>query len=192
MSIQSPLYRIEGDANVEINGLKMSQNIIAVGAWMNTILTVEPSLIVEIGTCRGGFSKVLSECAAYVGAHFKTYDIRNSISYPLHPNGKFYNVDVFGSAFEEIKATIKNSTQVIVLCDGGDKMREFETFIEFLKPGDIIGVHDSPDLDLKQLDWAWEEAPRGLIEVIAYRNGFSKFSETAFRLSGWAVFSNNN
>ena len=49
------------------------------------------------------------------------------------------------SCLEEIKSSIRSPGVSVVLCDGGDKPREFRILAEYLKPGDVIAAHDFMD-----------------------------------------------
>ena len=58
---------------------------------------------------------------------------------------------------------IENSGKVLVLCDGGNKVREFNIISDFLKPGDVIMAHDyAPNRQVfenkyKNKLWNWFE-----------------------------------
>ena len=101
------------------------------------------SLIIEIGTHRGGLSLWLNDnkpetCDFYTAditsEHLKIDTKKEKI--------KFLLGDCFTSQFETISNLIKTSEQVLLLCDGGNKEKEFKTFAPLLKVGDVIMCHD--------------------------------------------------
>jgi FkbM family methyltransferase len=103
--------------------------------------------IIEIGTWKGALTLFLYKN--------KQKDCE-LISYEIDPSiieiPKIYNIDVrIGDCFSEkthneIKELIENTNKkVLLLCDGGNKIKEFETFCKYLKPDDVIMSHDYAD-----------------------------------------------
>lgn len=88
--------------------------------------------IIEIGTWHGAMSLYLWTQAQARKIHFRTYDINNLIYPPFH----FFQMDV-------LKNTILlNKQDVILLCDGGNKVKEVEKYGELLTDDSILAVHD--------------------------------------------------
>jgi hypothetical protein len=134
------------------------------------LLETSPSLIIEIGTSFGGLAVILSEIIEEhnLSTVIHSYD-------PNTRQGLFDTVQEYGFQFfekgvkdpsvdKEITQKIQNTPgRVLLLCDGGDKSWEFNTFAASLKPGDIIGGHDYADDDedfelrVKGKLWNWLE-----------------------------------
>jgi len=191
----SPLYHVVGSYNCRINELEMSQNAIAPGMWSNVILREAPARVIEIGTCKGGLSSLLSFICGEVKAKFTTMDTRASLIYELAPCGQFLQWDCFQHQ-EEIMAWIGSPGQTILLCDGGNKMLEFNTFVRALKPGDIIAAHDCIFDDETAFDrgvvkhekpyigWGFNEVHLEMLN----RDGLEPFQPYWTQLSGWTVW----
>ena len=105
-------------------------------------------LIIEIGTDNGGFSVWLYN-NKIPSALFLTYETE-----PLHvkiPKNHEINdyiryCDCFDpGVIDSISALIKARGKTLLLCDGGDKTKEFKLFSKLLKSGDVIMMHDFAD-----------------------------------------------
>lgn len=137
--------------------------------------------VIEIGTADGGFAFFLSDQSDIHGFNFITYDIKAT------PKSDEYNArniravvrDVFApESVEEIKAVLATG-KTLILCDGGDKIKEFNHFSQFLKSGDFIMAHDyGPSgewfwKNMKGKYWDWleiwdDEIKEGLSRVQKY------------------------
>lgn len=103
----------------------------------------EFSLIIELGTFTGVFTKWLSENISE-SCKIITYDINpNYREVGELKNTIFKVADILDPAtIFEIKSLIEFSGKVLFLCDGGDKETEFKLYSKFLKHGDVIMLHD--------------------------------------------------
>ncbi len=189
---KSPLYHLVGEANCTIQGYEMSQNVIAAPAWMLAILQHKPSMVIEIGTCKGGLSNLISSCTAHIGAEFHTMDTMNGgekNKYPLYGNASFHQWDCF-KYIEEIKNWIRKPGMCFVLCDGGNKPREFNLFSDLIKTGDIIAAHDFLPNDVPDytpLYWGCFETHQEYLDDAINRNGLVDFEPKWFKWSAWCV-----
>jgi hypothetical protein len=104
--------------------------------------------IVEIGTNRGGLSIWLSDNAPE-NCQILTLDInRGFLQYnekDYSHNLQFVEADCFHNGKDLIVSWIQKPGQTLVLCDGGHKNEEFKLFSQYLKPNDIILLHDYID-----------------------------------------------
>lgn len=143
-------------------------------------------IVIEIGTYSGGFTYFISE---NTDAKVYTFDI-------VHPdkrnaNGDLSIIDIFctnnitfieDNAFNKIdfiKNIIKNK-KTLLLCDGGDKNAEINTFCSILSEGDVIMCHDYDDGDFekikKNIGWPLgAESNYNNIKVALEENNFKKF-----------------
>lgn len=182
--MNSPFYKLTGDHNCEINGLKMSQNIIAPAAWCLAIMQDRPWAVVEIGTGRGGLSYLMSQALSTYGGKLVTVDIKDELQKELLGNCELGIGDIF-EATDKMQELCGKSGTVFILCDGGAKEKEFNTFSKFLKPGDVIGAHDWMDLSKPDcLDyWSWSEVNEFNLDL----SGLAPFMPEWFDKSAWFV-----
>jgi hypothetical protein len=121
--------------------------------------------IIEIGTWKGGFTVFL-----YINAKSDC----ELISYEIDPSipeiPEEYGIDLrIGDCFEDSYDEIKNliiepNKKVLLLCDGGDKVKEVQTFCQYLKPEDVIMCHDYADNFEEWLSYALPVGWMGPIE----------------------------
>lgn len=106
--------------------------------------------IIELGTGCGGFSVFLALYCIFLGKEWKLYTFDNGNrleehcqSAMLKLGASFFNTDIFGEeATKEIIELIQAEGTTILLCDNGNKRREFNLFSKYLKSGDYIFAHD--------------------------------------------------
>jgi hypothetical protein len=98
--------------------------------------------IIEIGSGRGGFTTWLYS----KNKNIVSYDIENRLENISIPIKVFKNSDCFEkTTFDEIIDLIQKDGKVLVLCDGGNKEKEFNVFSKYLKKNDVIMLHDYTD-----------------------------------------------
>jgi tRNA A58 N-methylase Trm61 len=119
----------------------MSQSHGAIHLWDKILRSHQFSRILEFGTTHGVFSFYLKLWAMKLKADFYTFDRRprKNRVFDIHKN--FHAWDIFEHE-AEIGAIINSQGQSIIFCDNGDKPREVQVFSRYMKPGDIIAVHD--------------------------------------------------
>jgi cephalosporin hydroxylase len=124
--------------------------------------------IIEIGTGGGGLAMFLKEQCDHYGMSFFTYerhcDALVSNKNFVTRNIKLTNGDVFDATIsKQIVNQIQSDGKTLILCDGGNKIKEFNFFAQFMKPGDIIMAHDyAPNKNIfetkyKNQIWNWHE-----------------------------------
>ena len=131
----------------EFFGLPMQQNEHAMLAINRLLIDLRPSQIIEIGTGCGGLSCFLGIYAKNHGAEFATFDIKAPPPEMRDPMSLASVHPLLGSVWHaelSVASMIGAPGPTLVLCDGGDKPREFRTFSKYLKPGDVICAHDYP------------------------------------------------
>lgn len=134
---------------------------------------IQPKRIIEIGTARGGATLLISDAVKTLGldTKIKTFDV--TVKGPHLPmemdNVEFIVDNIFNEDWselikpEEIENFLSADGINLILCDGGNKKKEFELLAKYLKPGDIIMAHDyAPNrevFDKEYLDkiWNWME-----------------------------------
>lgn len=147
----------------------------------------KPSLILEIGTCFGGLSKCLFDISQESNCKFITLDICSNItSEQLFKYNIDYRIkDIFNNYTSldlEFFSEIQNE-QLLILCDGGNKIKEFQLLSEHLKPNDIIMCHDFSydEADFKDHTfWGWSEIQEK--DIIKY---CSKYNLYYYMMHEW-------
>lgn len=187
-------------AQTQFYGLDMCQNRVAVDALAIMLEDYRPDAIIEIGCGYGGLSVLLSlYCCEngipyYIyeinGSGIKYFDILKSLGQHIDGGGVFIG-DVFSEKYQEdIKKVIAERKRVLVLCDGGNKDREMETFSKFIKSGDIIAKHDYAasdeffDNEIRGKYWDWRESSMPDCEALAIKPIY----ETLLKYGAWGAF----
>ena len=109
-----------------------------------TFLKILPDFkqIVEIGFHRGGLSLWLHKNKIPT-TELVSYDISLSDKEIDNLEISFLQGDCFEeNTIEDIKKFIQKPGKTLVLCDGGNKNKEFNLYSSFLKIGDVIMCHD--------------------------------------------------
>jgi predicted O-methyltransferase YrrM len=149
-------------------------------------------IIIEIGTCYGGFSLWLHDkfnlpvytfdIVDYGDATAQYIKKREFAKFPI----VFYLLDCFSQeATNKIKELIKKGRTLIV-CDGGNKAKEFNLYNKMLKTNDIIIAHDyAPDSEyfhkhIKDVYWNYLEVQNNQIDL----NKTTPFLQNQFIKSG--------
>ena len=186
----SPLYQLIGSYNIKINDREMSQNLIAPAAWALAVMLHKPKMVIEIGTSKGGMSALLADCVAHVGGEFHTFDIHGDgdfNQYPLRGNATFHLGDCFDIKNSDfIDNQLYKPGLAFLLCDGGNKVKEWNLFKHSLKSGDIIGAHDWCDETMPKYSpdfWIMLETPTAKLNL----EGMELWMDSWFHYSAWCV-----
>ena len=131
-------------------GIKVYQSWSALYLFELIFKTYAPRRVIELGTGWGGASLFMHFLAKAYDSEFITYD--KTPAYLEIGRGKvlfqkfgvdFRKADIFEpKTIDEIRKLIEAPDRVFVYCDNGNKINEFNIYARFLKPDDIIGVHD--------------------------------------------------
>ncbi len=136
----------------EFMGLPMQQHEFAVPAISLLLSTIKPKRILEIGTGTGSLTILM----AFGVPDILSFDITDRRVRPdlfTTMGIKFMHSDIFdhlGLAREYIE----KEGCTLVMCDGGNKPREFGTLSKYLKKGDVIMGHDYSQ---NPNNWPWSE-----------------------------------
>lgn len=119
--------------------------------WERFLHQYTPQFIIELGTFGGGLSVFLAMQAWAIQAGFITVDWQDWAPHD-HPLWKnlgldhcFWHADMWTPDFtERFKKLVgeDHNHPFLLLCDGGNKPKEFNTFGKILRPGDYIACHD--------------------------------------------------
>ena len=166
---------------------------------------IKPARILEIGTAAGGLTLFLAEMCKGLNLPTKitTYDIRRpQWSYDeLLQNGIDVNIEnVFlrdsneKNVINPILEFIKQDGVSLVLCDGGNKINEFNILSNHIKPGDFIMAHDYAkdrqffNEHINKKVWNWLEITFDDIKDSVTTNNLVKYEKVNFDMGVWACF----
>lgn len=131
---------------------------------------VNPTRVIEIGSLNFGLTALISN---HFDGQIITYEIdetRMSSWRRLHPHAQNIELRMM-SVFDDmdrITNEIQSDGTTLVMCDGGDKIKEFNTFAPYLKKGDVICAHDFQDPAWNGIrpSWVTEISTINIMEVV--------------------------
>ena len=148
--------------------------------------------VLEIGTATGGFIRAVRDLT---NAEIITYDvIETKYKSVLEENNITVNAKSVFEDYDSVEDYISAEGQVLVLCDGGNKIKEFEVFSRLLKSGDIIMAHDySYDEDLyrayiRENVWRWCEIKFKDIALPVELNNLQPLMTEEFQEAVWTCW----
>lgn len=167
--------------------------------FYNFIKKAKPKRILEIGTALGGFTQFLKEASndLLLDVDILSYDIYERPWYgDLKNNGidvRVENIfnDDYSHVKEEVVNFIKKDGITIVLCDGGNKVMEFNILSKYLKAGDFIMAHDyAPDINffsqfIYNKIWNWCEITDDDIQKCCEENNLISYEKDSFLNVVW-------
>ena len=188
-----PLYEVGGKSTCPL-GMPMCQNRLAVPTWSYAMEVLPPARIIELGTYNGAFIIALAVHAWNLRpkARVVSYDRIVTPMEQLAPLGEFLGVEFRGGrdiweCEAEIAEMIAAPGVTYLLCDGGDKPREFQSFAYYLKPGDVIAAHDYC-VNREPLYWSCEETKLTDVEPAVKQYGLTPWLQPQFDMAAWLVY----
>jgi len=104
--------------------------------------------------------------------------------------------DIFQPTYTAVKQEavdyIQQEGTTIVLCDGGNKIHEFNLLAPFIKTGDFILAHDYAsnkedfEQNINMKFWNWHEIQDSDIQEVSDGNGLESFMQDDFTKAVWA------
>jgi len=187
-----PVINYDGSPQCPL-GFNMSQNRMAVPVWSYLMELHPPARIVELGSGNGGFTTVLGIHAWRIGA--KVYSFERHLAPDARWKSlaeflgiEFFMGDLFGMV-PAIKQIIQFDGPTILLCDNGNKIREFHLFAPYLKSGDIIAAHDHLCVGEGGFEWwPWREITPADIAGTVSTCDLRPFMQEHFDMTGWLVY----
>lgn len=160
---------------------------------------IKPTRILEIGTALGGFTEFLAIARDDLGltTEILSYDIAPKPWYSqIRERGVDLRVeDIFKPHFTGMKQEVIDFIQkpgiTVVLCDGGNKKREFNLISNYIKPGDFIMGHDYSETEklfkeqIKGKIWNWLELKYSDIQEACERNNLEDYNKDIFQSVVW-------
>ena len=188
--------------SVFYKGLKAQQHPEAFNVFLNFLNQIKPARILEIGTAGGGFTLFVRDALNALGlatTTYKSFDIEEQDSYSLlRQNNVEVNIEnIFDSDYQNIEKYshvepfIQEEGATLVLCDGGNKITEFNTIAPLLKPQDFIMAHDYVESYAVFKEkffskiWNWCEIQESHIEQTSKECGLVPYGQNSFAPVVW-------
>lgn len=178
-------------------GVSIHQNEHVGSVFRALFRTFQPRRVLEIGTAAGGLTLLLRDLldeAGYKSTELWTVD-------PMPMDRPYLVVDginmIHADGFQDgllplLQTYVAEDGPTLVLCDGGDKKREFRTFAPHLKSGDIIMAHDyAPTREyfdgvMFNQHWNWLEITEMDIGPVAKQHQLIPHMQDEFQRVAWA------
>jgi cephalosporin hydroxylase len=187
-------------------GLSMLQHQNVINVFRELLLKIKPKRIIEIGTEYGGLTLLLSDLIKELDLNetiIRSYDIKVPTFLISHSdfNDKIEIItkDLFSynpfslklESITELKEFMCEPGSNIILCDGGNKIGEFNVISDIIGIGDIIMAHDYAKNDevfverIQNKIWNWNEIQESDIIDSINKNNLNPFMETEFENVAW-------
>lgn len=174
------------------------QNHYAYKVFYEFLENVKPKRILEIGTGLGGLTMALKLFTDEFGNDtvIRTYDINRpeTIEF-LNENGIDARLEnIFkndGTIDLEVVDFIQQDGVTVVLCDGGNKILEFNILSEHIKFNDFILAHDyARDLEyfrtyIDHKLWNWHEIHDSDIQEVVIKHNLKPYMAEEFQKAVW-------
>jgi predicted O-methyltransferase YrrM len=189
----------QNDSISTYNGWAAQQNPHCFEIFYNFLKKNKPKRILEIGTALGGFTYFLKHSCKrlQLDCEILSFDIHGRHYYEEMIK---YGIDVrveniFDEKYEKLNQEIINFIKLdgltLVLCDGGNKIGEFNLISKFLKKGDIIMAHDYAydretfDKKINLKLWNWFEISEKDIQDACITNNLVDIDRDLFEKAVW-------
>jgi hypothetical protein len=180
-----------------------SQMFIVIDYFEKLMIDKKFDEVIEIGTNKGGLTIILNEIKRKhnLSYNIHTFDIHLYDTTKMTDMSKEYSdrlreyfdknniKGIYDDCFSEasikyIKDILASNKKVCLLCDGGDKPKEFNHFADFLKSQDVIMAHDYGPYS----GWGWIEIRYENIKDIITKNNLKEYTKTDFKQVAWACY----
>lgn len=154
--------------------MKHERGIVQVA--IDCIAKMGVDMIIELGTFRGGFTKLLEDKLPYVPIHtFDTYNGTVGTKKFFGKNVHFYKESVLTKC-PPLLDLLAMPEKKLLYCDNGRKRQEVAMYAPLLGQGDYIGVHDWGNeiwwKDVKDYVGGWERFGWGELEAVGQTSRF--------------------
>jgi hypothetical protein len=148
--------------------------------------------IFEIGTASGGLTQFISEFSKEnnIDTEIMTVDIKPVNKKLIESGVQSLQID-YTKNISEIEKFIKTDKKLLILCDGGNKVKEFNLFSKYIKVGDFIMAHDYADTyeyfetNTKNKKWGWCEINASDIKDISNNFKLIEYTNINFKEEMW-------
>lgn len=189
----------QNDGLSSFMGLSSQQTDKVYEVFYNFLNKTKPKRILEIGTALGGFTQFLQWSSNELKhpIDILSYDIVEHSWYKdiiktgidIRIKNVFY--ENYQNVDQEVIDFIQQDGLTLVLCDGGDKIREFNILSKYIKVGDFIMAHDySENKEIfeekinKKL-WNWFEISNNDIILSCVEHNLEYYDKDIFENVVW-------
>ena len=151
----------EVNYNMNVKNILTAQPHYHICLHIDIINRYNVKLFIELGMYMGGGlahiipNIMLDSEFRYMGYEIDSSQVRNEILNFAsgHPRCEVILEDLFlnHNLLASSQAIANTNGAVYVFCDGGNKLKELQTFSKFLRVGDIISVHDYVDIQTGEI-----------------------------------------
>lgn len=203
MSLENKITRKinleENDGLSSFMGMTAQQTHEVYEVFYNFLNEVKPVRILEIGTALGGFTQFLKWVSEEINhpIDILSYDIYGRSWYDdMINDGIDVRIeDIFTDNYQRVKQEVIDFIQqdgvTVVLCDGGNKIGEFNVLSNFIKSGDFIMAHDYGEnkevfeTKINRKLWNWFEISNDNIEESCVSNNLDYYNKETFENVVW-------
>lgn len=189
----------KNDSLSSFNNWAAQQNHNVYEVFYNFIKNTSPKRIIEIGTALGGFTKFIKHT-------INTLELNcDVLSYDINYHNWYEEIKNMGVDIRIENIFLENYTKLpqyvidyiqsegvtIILCDGGDKVKEFNILSDYMKPGDHILAHDYAfdkeffDKNIYLKIWNWHEISESDISKSCEKNNLKDYERDLFQSVVW-------
>lgn len=185
----------------QYKGLHTAQQVPNIKDYFEKLLIEENfDTIIEIGTSLGGLTYIIDDIIKdnNLKHNIHTFDIgyRDYVENQLNERGCMYHIlDERDQIYKEtVVDLINNHGKILLLCDGGNKVEEFNRYSEYLKRGDVIMAHDYAfdrntfENEIKSKYWNWFEISFDDIKNSVQKFNLQEYKKVDFKYAVWACY----
>ena len=124
------------------NGFNIQQHPDCKRYFQDFLLHIKPSRILELGTANGGLTYLLRSITSMdilTVDRDTSYLDRRVSQYAEVLTGDFYDSVL---QVKYLQPFINQKGTTLVLCDGFEKIKQYNTFVKMIKTNDVIAVYD--------------------------------------------------
>lgn len=176
------------------HGVSVHQNANVVAPFRALLADLRPARVIEIGTAAGGLTLIIRDLMDNLGLDGKlfTFDpMPMDRPYLARPGIVYTQADALAGDDVEYLVDVTDGP-CLVLCDGGNKAREFQRLAPVLRPGDVLMAHDyAPsrayfDEVMDGVHWNWLEITDEDIMTPCFAYGLVPYQQEVFQRVAWA------
>jgi hypothetical protein len=189
----------ENDGLSSFMGLHAQQTDKVYEVFYNFLNKTKPKRILEIGTALGGFTQFLQwvsneikhpiDILSYDVVEYTWYKDIIKTGIDIRIKNVFY--ENYQKVDQEVIDFIQQDGLTLVLCDGGDKIREFNILSKYIKVGDFIMAHDYSENreifeeKVNRKLWNWFEISNNDIISSCVENNLEYYDKDTFENVVW-------
>lgn len=124
-------------------GVPIAQSWLDLGAILSIIQAEDVRFVFEVGVHRGGLAGVLMNII-HPKLQYAGVEINSALIDEYLPKGNWRIGDAWSEEIVNWVREMLGRTEgrAFILCDGGNKVKDLETYVPLLRNGDLIGAHD--------------------------------------------------